>query len=87
MAIDTRRIVSCINNDFGEGLTKAGIDGYRYLEKIIQLPFCLPDLTKEAKLNYMHKMLEVKELTSLRIYKRLKFHWEENHIKNIKEVF
>lgn len=73
MAIDTRCVVTSINDHFGVGFQNAGIDGYRYLEKIIQLPFCLPDLSTEAKKNYMLKMLEGQELTSLRVYKRLNF--------------
>ena len=49
LAVDTRRVVTSINDSFGKEFTNAGIDGYRYLEKIIQLPFCLPELTREAK--------------------------------------
>ena len=73
MAIDTRCVVTSTNDHFGVGFQNVGIDGYRYLEKIIQLPFCLPDLSTEAKKNYMLKMLEGQELTSLRVYKRLNF--------------
>ena len=72
MAIDTRRIVTSINAHFGEEFTNAGLDGYRFLEKIIQLPFCLPDLTTESKKNYIFKILEGQALSSLQIFKRLK---------------
>ena len=87
MAVDTRRVVTSINDHFGESFVNAGVDGYRYLEKIIQVPFCLPELTMEAKKNYMFKMLEGQELTSLQIYKRLKSISEGSNRTKISDVF
>ena len=56
LAIDTRIVVSCINDVYGDVLRAAGVDGYDYLEKIIQLPFCIPDLTESKKANLLNKM-------------------------------
>ena len=56
LAIDTRIVVSCINDVHGDILRSAGVDGYDYLEKIIQLPFCIPDLTAANKVNLLNKM-------------------------------
>ena len=72
IAIDTRRIVTSNNAHLGEDFTNTGLDGYRFLEKIIQVPFCLPNLTTEAKKNYLFKILEGQSLSSFQIFKRLK---------------
>lgn len=87
MAIDTRRVVTSINDHFGKNFTDVGVDGYLYLEKIIQLPFCLPSLTIEAKKSYMLKMLEGKELSSQRVYQRLKSISEGSNRDAISGIF
>ena len=37
-------------------LQKAGVTGYDYIEKMIQLPFCIPDLTTHKKVCFMEHL-------------------------------
>lgn len=40
LMIDPRIVVQEVENHFGDSLQKAGINGYDFLDKIIQTPFC-----------------------------------------------
>ncbi len=53
IAIDSRVVVNSIEEHMGTKLKDEGLDGYAFLEKIVQIPFCLPDLAKEVKANFM----------------------------------
>ena len=86
LLIDSRLVVECINEYFGEIFLRAGVDGYKYLEKIVQLVFCIPDLNNECRINFLKKMLEKKELDPIRIFKRGKF-LTDNEIPFFKDYY
>lgn len=44
IAVDCRVAVKCIEQDMGDILLKANLTGYEYLKKIINLPFCIPEV-------------------------------------------
>jgi hypothetical protein len=74
IAVDSRAVVAGIEESMGDepGRFKdEGLDGYEFLEKIVQIPFCLPDLTGESKANYMQKIFQKDELNPIKIYNRL----------------
>ena len=49
LAIDQRIVVTAIENS-GEGLyTDAGVNGHEYLDKIVQIPFVIPQLADDEK--------------------------------------
>ena len=48
LAIDSRVVVTSIEANFGEVFSQAGISGYEFLDKIVQIPFCLPELQASA---------------------------------------
>ena len=73
LAIDTRLIVASIDEYYGSIFTNAGLDGYKFLEKIIQIPFSLPDIESVHKKDFLMKLLESKELSPFRVYKRVKY--------------
>ena len=74
LAIDSHYIVASIEKLFGEQFRKEGIDGYSFLDKIVHLPFCIPDLDKRRKTTFLQILSEKNELDPLRICQRLK-HW------------
>ena len=86
LAIDSRLVVASIEDHFGDRFSKAGLDGYQYLEKIVQLPFCIPDLDGDRKKNFLMKMLEGNALEPLSMYQRLKFLAKEG-VEEIQSVF
>ncbi len=73
LGIDARVIVRAIEEHYGSVLVNAGINGYEYLDKIIQIPFVIPYPTDEDVRNYVSSMLyssekereEVEKLISL----------------------
>ena len=78
LAIDSRIVVASIEDNFEKILTKAGIDGYHYLEKMIQIPFCIPDLDDTRKVNFLQGILAGEELDPLRAFRRLVYLKNEN---------
>ena len=48
-----------------------GISGFEYLDKIVQLPFCLPNLEERKKRAYLSKIVEEKELDPKRVLLRV----------------
>jgi len=52
LAIDTRLVVASID-EHRLVHDRAGVSGYDFLEKIVQLEFCIPDLTNTKKQNYL----------------------------------
>jgi len=61
------------------------LGGYQFLEKIVQIPFCIPDLDNDRKRNFVEKTLEDTELDPLKVYKRLK-HLANGNVKEIKDI-
>ena len=67
MAIDSRIVVECIKATKKDVYSNAEIHGHEFLDKIVQLPFCLPDLSDEHKKSYLSKMIESNELDPRRV--------------------
>jgi Cdc6-like AAA superfamily ATPase len=57
LGIDARVMVHAIEENYGEVLVKAGITGYEYLDKIIQLPFSIPYTNPKELRNYVDALL------------------------------
>jgi hypothetical protein len=58
LAIDSRVVVASIEQTFGKVMLKAHISGWEYLDKIVQLPFSLPEVQSEKVERLMMKCLE-----------------------------
>jgi predicted KAP-like P-loop ATPase len=72
MAIDSRIVVQCIEAVKHGVFDKANISGHEFLDKIVQLPFALPELTNDAKESYLDKIVDEKELNPARVLTRFK---------------
>ena len=49
---------------------KANISGHEFLDKIVQLPFAIPELTNDVKKSYLDKIIDEKELDQARVLSR-----------------
>ena len=49
----------------------SGISGFEYLDKIVQVPFCLPNLEERKKQAFLSKIVEAKELDPKRVLLRV----------------
>ena len=47
LAIDPRVVTKAIEKYFGKHLLEAGINGYEFLDKVVQIPFVIPTMTKD----------------------------------------
>jgi hypothetical protein len=56
LAIDPQIVVSAVDESYGDSLKKAGVDGVDFLDKIIQLPFCIPRMNRKKKEKLMARM-------------------------------
>ncbi|MBN8583442.1 MAG: hypothetical protein J0L96_22445 [Anaerolineae bacterium] len=65
MGIDARVIVHAIEANYEEVLVKAGINGYEYLDKIVQIPFVIPSAPLEDIERYVDSMLWSEEEKAL----------------------
>ncbi len=45
LAVDSRVAVKSCESELGASLRRAHINGHEYLAKIVNLPFCLPDVS------------------------------------------
>ncbi|XP_078493071.1 kinase D-interacting substrate of 220 kDa B-like [Ciona intestinalis] len=52
IALDSRVAVKCIEEGIGTALLEANVNGHEYLKKIINLPFCLPEISSEERKKY-----------------------------------
>ncbi|MBI4738853.1 hypothetical protein HY772_04790, partial [Candidatus Woesearchaeota archaeon] len=57
LGIDARVIVKAIEERYGKVLTDAGITGYEYLDKIVQIPFRIPPANETALKKYVESLL------------------------------
>ena len=57
LGIDARVVVRAIEEHYGKVLVKAGINGYEYLDKIIQVPFVIPEAEPDDIENYVESLL------------------------------
>ncbi|XP_077968890.1 uncharacterized protein LOC120344859 isoform X1 [Styela clava] len=65
IAVDSRVAVKCIEQDMGEVMLKANLTGHEYLKKIINLPFCLPEVAGNAKRKYFAGIMDIADETML----------------------
>jgi hypothetical protein len=70
LAIDSRIVVQCIEAVKHGVFDKANISGHEFLDKIVQLPFALPELTNDTKKSYLDKIVDEKELDPARVLAR-----------------
>ena len=61
LGIDARVIVRAIEENYGSVLVKAGINGYEYLDKIVQMPFVIPFANRRDIGNYVESLIWSKE--------------------------
>ncbi len=57
LAIDARVIVKAIEERYGKILVEAGITGYEYLDKIVQIPFSIPPPRDDVMKQYVTSLL------------------------------
>ena len=57
LGIDARVMVHAVEENYGEVLVKAGITGYEYLDKIVQLPFSIPYTNPDDLRTYIETLL------------------------------
>ena len=58
LAIDSRVVVASVEDTFGDVLRNAHISGWEYLDKIVQIPFSLPEPPPEKVERLVMKTLE-----------------------------
>ena len=65
LAIDSRVVVASIEQHLNKSLKleDAVITGWEYLEKIVQIPFCIPEISGERAVRYMTNIIR-KEVTA-----------------------
>jgi hypothetical protein len=57
LAIDARVIVKAVEVHYGKMLTEAGISGYEFLDKVVQIPFRIPPAGPDAMKRYIQSLL------------------------------
>ncbi|HNC08367.1 MAG TPA: P-loop NTPase fold protein [Anaerolineales bacterium] len=57
LAMDARVLVKAIEKRYGEVLTEAGVSGYEFLDKIVQIPFRIPPADTEDIKGYVRSLL------------------------------
>ncbi|HET7087337.1 MAG TPA: P-loop NTPase fold protein [Anaerolineae bacterium] len=57
LGIDARVLVRAIEDRYGKTLVEAGISGYEYLDKIVQIPFTIPATDETGIKNYIRALL------------------------------
>lgn len=85
LALDPRIIVKAIECTYEESIVKAGISGYEYLDKIVQIPFTIPPLIPDNRKKYMKKFIDAyfpKKKWSLDEYTIPKDGNEKYHVNN-----
>ena len=75
LAIDSRVVVSAIEDQYD--LIKSDISGHEFLDKIVQMPFCLPNLELRKKQDYLSKIVERGELDQKRVLVRVEHELQE----------
>ena len=54
-AIDTRLIVASIDKEYQGVLNSADLDGFAFLDNLIEMPFCVPELSFEKKASFIKR--------------------------------
>lgn len=71
LALDTRIVTSIIESNYEDTLRRAGISGYEYLDKIVQIPFTIPKARPADLLKYLNTLIEAPSgETDTAIFKR-----------------
>ncbi len=86
IAIDSRIVVASIEEHMGPKFKDEGLDGYKFLDKILQIPFCIPDLNRQCKDNYLTKIFESDELEPNKVWKLLNFLLNEASMPAIQKL-
>ena len=72
LAVDSRIVVASIEDHYEKVFAKSNISGHEYLDKIVQLPFALPEPPPEKVERMMSKSLEGDAATPVQVAQRLK---------------
>jgi len=74
LAIDSRIVAASVEEYFGETFAQAGISGLEFLDKIVNLPFCIPGMDDDKKSNYCERLSLGEVLTVQGVYMRMRQH-------------
>ncbi|GFH57105.1 hypothetical protein CTEN210_13581 [Chaetoceros tenuissimus] len=66
LAIDSRLVVASIDEHYTVH-DRAEVTGYDFLEKIVQLPFCIPDLSQTKKKEFMNRLFLNGQLDAIKL--------------------
>ena len=58
LAVDTRVVAAVVDAHYDDTLRKAGISGYEYLGKIVQIPFTIPKARPRDLMQYLNTLIE-----------------------------
>ena len=72
LAVDSRIVVASIEDYYEKVFAKTNISGHEYLDKIVQLPFALPEPAPEKVERLMSKTLEGESASPAQVAQRLK---------------
>jgi Leucine-rich repeat (LRR) protein len=86
IAIESRVVVASIEEHMGPKFKDEGLDGYKFLEKIVNIPFCIPDLNRQCKDNYLTKIFVSDELKPKKVWELLHFLLNEASMPAIREL-
>ena len=56
LALDSRLVTASVMEAKRNVFEEAGVTGYDFMEKIVQVPFCIPDIDETNKLSYVLKL-------------------------------
>ena len=74
LTLDPRIIISSIESSFKKNILNSGINGFEYIDKLIQIPFCIPITSPRTKKEIMEILTRDKiELLNQIISKVIKF--------------
>ena len=59
LAIDPRLVVKAVESTYRDTMIKAGITGYNFIDKIVQIPFVIPKQSNETKRKYINSLIKV----------------------------
>jgi len=67
LAIDSRIVVASIEAENKEVFKRQNINGHEFLDKIVQFPFCLPELDKATKEKFLRKIIGAKSMEPINL--------------------
>jgi len=66
LGLDARVMVKAIEESYGDVLRRAGVTGYEYLDKIVQVPFRIPPPKDDKLVQYVDRLLRMgSEVTAI----------------------